>query len=63
MSVNLSDLLGARYDNLLEAQVDKSPSEVVVSDNGGKTFYIVGREVFESRLQPLGYEIVVADGE
>jgi hypothetical protein len=47
----------------MEAQVDKSPSEVVVSDNEGKTFYIVEREVFESSLQSLGFKIVVANGE
>lgn len=63
MAVNLSDILGSRYDNLLEAQVDKSPSEVVVSDNAHETFYIVDLDVFVSRLQPLGYKIVVADGE
>lgn len=63
MSNNISDLLGAPYGNLMEAQVDKSPSEVVVSDNEGKTFYIVEREVFESSLQSLGFKIVVADGE
>jgi shikimate kinase len=62
MSKNVSDLLGAPYDRLIEAQVDKSPSEVVVSDDD-KTFYIVEREAFDSQLQPLGFKIVVADGE
>lgn len=63
MSANISEFLGARYESLIEAQVDKSPSEVVVTDNNGDTYYIVEREVFVSRLIQLGYEIVVADGE
>jgi hypothetical protein len=63
MSKNLSDLLGAAYVYMLEAQVDKSPSEVVVSEDARKRFYIVDREVFESQLKPLGYEIIVSDGE
>lgn len=62
MSQNIDELLGARYNNLLEAQVDKSPSEVVVSDND-KAFYIVEREIFDSQLQSLGFKIIVADGE
>ncbi|MDN3014677.1 hypothetical protein PH210_00500 [Paenibacillus sp. BSR1-1] len=61
--MNISELLGMRYKNLIEAQVDKSPDELVVSDDGSKTFFIVSRELFDSKLQPLGYEIVVADGE
>jgi hypothetical protein len=60
--MNISAIIGARYDSLSDAQVDKSPSEVVVSDNG-ETFYIVDRDVFNNDLSPLGYEIVVADGE
>jgi CRISPR/Cas system endoribonuclease Cas6 (RAMP superfamily) len=63
MSKNISDLLGAPYHNLLEAQVDKSPREVVVSTIDRKTFYIVDQEVLESSLQSLGFKIVIADGE
>ncbi|WP_223592779.1 hypothetical protein [Neobacillus bataviensis] len=61
--MNISELLGLRfpYDNLIEARVDKSPDELVVSDNG-RTFYIVSRELSD-KLKPHGYEIVVTDGE
>lgn len=41
MSKNISDLLGPPYQNLLEAQVDKSPSEVVVSDKPEKHFILL----------------------
>jgi hypothetical protein len=61
--MNISAIIGARYDSLSEAQVYKNPSKVVVSDNG-ETFYIVDRNVFNDDLSPLGYEeIAVADGE
>ncbi|MCQ6280096.1 hypothetical protein [Bacillus sp. EB600] len=61
--INLTEFLGAPYDSLIEAKIDKSPSEVVITDNGGETYYIVSREVYEQNLKPFGYEIVVADGE
>ncbi|MDR6997821.1 hypothetical protein [Neobacillus niacini] len=63
MASNLTELLGAPYENLIEAQVDKSPSEMVISNNGGETYYIVTPEVFESNLKQQGFEIVVPAGE
>ncbi|PLS02523.1 hypothetical protein [Neobacillus cucumis] len=62
MDINISEILGARYDNLMEAQVDKSPDEVVVT-NDEESFYIVSKEVFNDDLISLGYKIVAADGE
>ena len=62
MAVNISAILGARYDSLIDAQVDKSPDEVVVTDDN-ETFYIVRKEVYVKELIPFGYEIVVEDGE
>ncbi|MBT2724861.1 hypothetical protein [Bacillus sp. ISL-46] len=47
---------------LIEALVDKSPDEVVVTDNG-ETFYIISKEVYINELNPFGYEIATADGE
>jgi hypothetical protein len=62
--MNVSAILDTRYDSLSEAQDFRSPGKVVVSDNGGETFYIVDRDVFNNGLIPLGYEeIVVEDGE
>jgi hypothetical protein len=58
MSANLSKLLGVRYESLVEANVYKSPSKVVVTDNGGRTYFIVDRSDFDRRLAPLGYENV-----
>ncbi|WP_286229920.1 hypothetical protein [Neobacillus mesonae] len=63
MAQDVTELLGALYENLMEAKVDKSPSEVVISNDGGETYYIVEREVYEDSLKQLGYEVVVSDGE
>ncbi|OIK11040.1 hypothetical protein BIV60_19005 [Bacillus sp. MUM 116] len=63
MANNLTELLGAPYENLIEAQVDKSPSELVISNNSGETYYIVTPEVYESDLKHQGFEIVVSAGE
>ncbi|MBI0578579.1 hypothetical protein IEC97_14530 [Neobacillus cucumis] len=63
MAGNVTELLGAPYENLIEAQVDKSPSEIVISNNGGETYYIVTPEVYDSDLKQEGFEIVVSAGE
>ncbi|GAA3324423.1 hypothetical protein OH784_14345 [Ectobacillus funiculus] len=63
MSINLTELLGVPYDNLMEAKVDKSPSEIVITNNNGETYYIVTPEVYENGPKQSGYEIVVSDGE
>jgi ABC-type hemin transport system substrate-binding protein len=59
MSADLSKLLGARFENLVEAtDVDKSQREAVVTANGGLTYYIVDRSDLDRKLAPLGYDIV-----
>ncbi|MDQ0245591.1 hypothetical protein J2S09_003168 [Bacillus fengqiuensis] len=60
--MNISEILGASYFNLQAAQVDKSPEELVVTDND-TTYYIVSREAYDKTLQSLNYKIVVNEGE
>jgi hypothetical protein len=56
-------LLGMGYFSLDAAAVDKSPSEMVITDDKEETFYIVSREIFEDGPQQEGYKIVVNEGE
>ena len=60
--MNIAEILGASYFNLQAAQVDKSPEELVVTDND-TTYYIVSREAYDKTLQSLNYKIVVNEGE
>lgn len=60
--MNISEVLGASYFNLQAAQVDKSPEELVVT-NDDTTYYIVSREAYDTTLQSLNYKIVVNEGE
>jgi len=54
--------LGQSYFSLDAAGVDKSPSEIVITENDD-TYYIVSREVYENGPQQQGYKIVVNEGE
>jgi hypothetical protein len=56
-------LLGMGYFSLDAAAVDKSPSEMVITDEKEETFYIVSREVYEDGPKQEGYKIVVNEGE
>ena len=60
--MNISEVLGESYFSLEAATVDKSPEEVVVTENDSK-YYIVSLEAYEKTLQPLNYKIVVHSGE
>jgi hypothetical protein len=60
--MDISKILGASYFSLEAAAVDKSPEEVVVTENDSK-YYIVSLESYEKALQPLNYKIVVHSGE
>jgi hypothetical protein len=60
--VNISELLGSKYFSLEAAQVDKSPEELVVTEDN-QTYYIVSNEAYEETLKALNYEIVVNLGE
>lgn len=55
--------LGLPYYSLDAAAVDKSPSEMVITNNNGETYYIVTRDVYEDGPQQEGYQIVVNEGE
>jgi hypothetical protein len=55
--------LGLPYDSLAAATVDKSPSEMVVTDSTGENYYIVTREVYEDGPEQQGYQVVVNEGE
>lgn len=58
-----TSVLGLPYFSLEAAAVDKSPSELVISDNTGENYYIVSREVYEDGPQQQGYQVVVQEGE
>jgi hypothetical protein len=55
--------LGLPYYSLDAAAVDKSPSEMVITNNNGETYYIVTRNEYEDGPQQEGYQIVVNEGE
>ena len=52
--MNISEILGAKYDNLETAKVFVKPGQVIVTDNQN-TFYIVKKDVFINMLHPLDY--------
>jgi hypothetical protein len=56
-------MLGMGYFSLEAAAVDKSPSEMVITDDKEETYYIVSREVYEDGPQQEGYKIIVNEGE
>jgi hypothetical protein len=56
-------MLGMGYFSLEAAAVDKSPSEMVITDDKEETYYIVSREVYENGPQQEGYKIMVNEGE
>jgi hypothetical protein len=56
-------MLGMGYFSLDAAAVDKSPSEMVITDDKEETFYIVSREVYEDGPKQEGYKIIVNEGE
>jgi hypothetical protein len=58
-----SSVLGLPYFSLEAAAVDKSPSELVITDNTKENYYIVSREVFEDGPKQQGYQVVVEEGE
>jgi hypothetical protein len=62
MTLDVSKL-GLPYFSLDAAAVDKSPSEMVITDSTGENYYIVTREVYEDGPQQQGYKIVVDEGE
>lgn len=55
--------LGLPYFSLEAAAVDKSPSEMVITDEKAENYYIVTKEVYEDGPQQHGYKVVVQEGE
>ncbi len=60
--MDISNILGTGYFSLEAAAVDKSPDELVVTENDSK-YYIVSSEAYENTLKALNYKIVVQLGE
>jgi hypothetical protein len=60
--MEIHEILGASYFSMQAAQVDKSPEELVVTDNDAE-YYIVSLEAYENTLKSLNYKIVVNSGE
>lgn len=52
--MNISEILGAKYDNLETAKVFVKPGQVVVTDNE-KNYFIVKKDAFIKFLFPLEY--------
>ena len=61
MGIDLG-VLGQSYFSLDAASVDKSPSEIVITENE-TTYYIVSRDIYENGPQQQGFKIVVSEGE
>jgi hypothetical protein len=62
MAFNVS-VLGLPYDSLDAAAVDKSPSEMVITDRDGEAYYIVTRDVYENGPMQEGFTVAVNEGE
>lgn len=57
---SLSELLGPKYFALEAAQVDASPTEVIITNDEGNTYYIVTPENLTSELLEQGFKKVEA---
>ncbi|RBW70147.1 hypothetical protein [Bacillus taeanensis] len=62
MAFDVKDL-GLPYHSLDAAAVDKSPSEVVITDSSENAYYIIEEDAFENGPKQEGYKIVVNAGE
>lgn len=50
--------LGPKYFALEAARVDASPTEVIITNDEGNTYYIVTPDVLTEELLELGYKKV-----
>ena len=50
--------LGPKYFALEAARVDASPTEVIITNDEGNTYYIVTPDVLTDELLELGYKKV-----
>lgn len=55
---SILDQLGPKYFALDAARVDASPTEVIVSNDEGTTYYIVTPDLLTAELLELGYKKV-----
>ncbi|MGM7721978.1 hypothetical protein [uncultured Metabacillus sp.] len=55
---SILDQLGPKYFSLDAARVDASPTEVIITNDEGNTYYIVTPDVVTEELFQLGYKKV-----
>ncbi|MDQ0225162.1 hypothetical protein [Metabacillus niabensis] len=59
---SIIEQLGPKYFSLDAARVDASPTEVIITNDEGNTYYIVTPDILTEELLQLGYK-KVADEE
>lgn len=52
---SISDVLGPKYFALEAARVDASPTEIIITNDEGNTYYIVTPENFTPDLEEQGF--------
>ena len=52
---SFSDVLGPKYFALEAARVDASPTEIIITNDEGNTYYIVTPENFTNDLVEQGF--------
>jgi hypothetical protein len=58
---SILDQLGPKYFALEAARVDASPTEIIITNDEGNTYYIVTPDVLTNEILELGFKKV--DGE
>ena len=59
---SIIEQLGPKYFSLDAARVDASPTEVIITNDEGNTYYIVTPDILTEELLQIGYK-KVADEE
>lgn len=52
---SLSDVIGPKYFALEAARVDASPTEIIITNDKGNTYYIVTPENLTTDLEEQGF--------
>jgi hypothetical protein len=55
---SITEQLGPKYFSLEAALVDASPTEFIITNDEGNTYYIVTPEILTNELLELGYKKV-----
>ncbi|WP_226666802.1 hypothetical protein [Metabacillus litoralis] len=55
---SITEILGPKYFSLDAAQVDASPTEIIITNDEGKTYFIVTPENLTNELNQMGYKPV-----